>query len=155
MHIFATVSGLERWMNFMINAKKKEFRVIIAGGRTFTDYEKLSGEASNIIKANLDALGLNEEQVRIISGHAAGTDSLGERFATESGFNLTIFPANWVRFGKPAGCIRNQTMVDYATEEGNDNMLIAFWNGTSRGTRDMIDRAEKSGMDVFIVAYTE
>lgn len=134
---------------------KQELRIIIAGGRTFNDYDLLSIEASNLIKALIDSGHFTETDIRIISGHAMGADKLGERFATESGFNLTIFPANWVRLGKSAGYIRNQTMADYAKEGDHVGVLIAFWNGKSRGTKHMIDIAEGSGLQVRVVRYAD
>lgn len=132
-----------------------ELRIIIAGGRTFKDYEKLSVETSRIIKTLLEAYGCEEKNVRIVSGHASGADQLGERFAIDSGFDLTIFPANWLRYGKAAGCIRNETMADYATDGYYMGTLIAFWNGKSRGAKHMIETAENAAMDVIIISYED
>jgi len=52
---------------------------------------------------------------------------LGESYAKENNYKLTIFPANWDKFGKRAGYLRNEEMSDYA------DAVIAFWDERSRG----------------------
>jgi hypothetical protein len=119
-------------------------RVIIAGGRDFHDYPRL--------KAYMDCL-LEPitEPVEIVSGGANGADSLGERYARESGYKLKRFPANWDKYGKAAGPIRNKEMALYAAEV--TGVLVAFWDGESRGTYDMITRAEEYNLQVHTPRY--
>jgi hypothetical protein len=57
------------------------------------------------------------------------------------------FPANWDRHGKAAGGIRNTAMANYGTH------LIAFWDGESPGTRDMIAKAKRAGLKVLVIRY--
>lgn len=123
-----------------------EIRVIIAGGRDYTDYHRL--------KMYMDCLlePLDKSQIEIISGGAKGADSLGERYARESGYKLKRFPANWNKYGKAAGPIRNKEMALYAAEV--TGVLVAFWDGSSRGTYDMITRAEEYGLQVHIPKYS-
>lgn len=106
-----------------------EFKVIIAGSRNFNDYELLKEKTdkllSNKIKEGYD--------ITIISGGARGADKLGERYAKERGFNLIVCNADWDRYGKSAGYRRNVEMSKIG------DALIAFWNGQSRGTKNMID----------------
>lgn len=109
-------------------------KVIIAGSRTITDYA--------IVVAAIKASGF--EITEVVSGGAWGVDSLGEKWAYENGINKRVFMANWKTDGKRAGPIRNQRMSEYA------NALIAVWDGLSPGTRDMIARAEKLGLKVYI-----
>lgn len=66
---------------------------------------------------------------------------------------LVRFPANWAAFGKRAGYIRNEQMAKYAVEDGSCGMLIAFWDGKSRGTKHMIDLANKHGLKVHVVSF--
>lgn len=112
-------------------------KVIIAGGRDFDDYSQFV--------VGLDSAGFDITEV--VSGGAAGADRMGEIWADFTKTLLTRFPADWVTHGKAAGPIRNQQMVDYA------DALIAFWDGTSRGTRDIIQRARKKGIPLFIYRY--
>jgi ABC-type enterochelin transport system substrate-binding protein len=114
-------------------------KVIIAGGRNFRDYDKLKESCDNIL--------VNQKEVEIVSGTAAGADTLGERYAQEKGYEVKKFPAQWDLYGKSAGYKRNQQMAEYA------DGLIAFWDGKSRGTKHMIDIANKMGLKVRVVRY--
>jgi ABC-type enterochelin transport system substrate-binding protein len=114
-------------------------KVIIAGGRNFNDYNKLRESCDNIL--------VNQKDVEIVSGTAAGADTLGERYAQEKGYEVKKFPAQWDLYGKSAGYKRNQQMAEYA------DGLIAFWDGKSRGTKHMIDIATNKGLKVRVVRY--
>ena len=117
-------------------------RIIIAGSRNFTDYDKLEKEVLELVHTGFD-------NPIIISGTARGADQLGERFADNHGLQLVRMPADWEAYGKRAGYIRNARMADYASE--GDGMLIAFWDGESSGTKNMIELAEKKGLEVNII----
>ena len=110
------------------------YKVIIAGSRDFTDYELLCSFADQTLAG--------AEDVEIVSGGARGADALGERYARERGRRLKVFPADWKKWGAAAGPIRNAEMAAYA------DALIAFWDGRSAGTRDMIRKAEDRGLRV-------
>ena len=114
-------------------------KVIIAGSRNFNDY--------NLLKTSCDNLLTQFTNIEIVSGTARGADKLGERYAREKGYDIKEFPANWDKHGKSAGYIRNDEMAQYA------DMLIAFWDGTSKGTKHMIDLANKRSLKVEIVRY--
>ena len=120
-----------------------DLRIIVAGSRTFNDYDLLESTLSDYLKEN--------NNVTIISGAAKGADQLGERFARKYRYNLKYFPAQWDMYGKSAGPIRNRKMAEYAAEERG--VLFAFWDGKSRGTKSMIDLAKKSGLEVHVVRY--
>lgn len=77
-------------------------------------------------------------EVEIVSGGAPGVDTFAERYAKELGFPVKIFLPDWDRYGKGAGFIRNQQIVDHS------DVLAAFWDGSSRGTKDSIDKALKA-----------
>lgn len=128
-----------------------ELRIIIAGSRNFNDYEFLKREVLNIVKYD----NRPKEYVKIISGCARGADTLGEQFAKEYGLEVKKFPADWDGLGKRAGYVRNAEMAKYSVEDYNDGMLIAFWDGKSKGTKHMIDLANKHGLEVHVVNYKE
>lgn len=109
--------------------------LIIAGTRTFTDYDRLCTEVNKLL----------EQPTRILSGGAQGADALGERYAQEHGLGLWRFPADWSKHGRAAGPLRNALMVEHA------DALLAFWDGVSRGTKDVITKAHRKDMPVFIV----
>lgn len=137
---------------------KTVYRIIIAGSRDFNDYTKLKDES---LKAIYRTFGkIDKNNVTIISGHAKGADSLGERFAKEYGLNLQIFPADWDKHGRSAGFIRNKEMAAFAKGENAESsdetiqgMLIAFWDGESKGTKAMIELAKNKKMPVVVIKY--
>lgn len=81
----------------------------------------------------------------VVSGNARGADEMGEWWASENGIQIKLFPANWSKFGKAAGPIRNEEMAKYA------DCLVAFWDGKSKGTSNMLDLAEKYGLHIEVV----
>lgn len=88
---------------------------------------------------------MKPHEVEIVSGTARGADQLGEKFAKEKGCNLKQFPADWDAYGKSAGYRRNADMAKYA------DACVVFWDGVSKGTKHMIDLAEKAELDLKIV----
>ena len=116
-------------------------KLIIAGGRDFSN--------SDLMNEKLDYLLSNtpQNEIEIVSGCAKGADSMGERYAEIMGYAVKQFPANWDRDGKAAGPIRNREMAEYATH------LIAFHDGVSRGTANMIQVAKELGLKVRVVRY--
>ena len=115
------------------------FKVIIAGGRDYDDYETLSRICFGVLEA--------KEEVEIVSGGCSGADKLGERWGYENDHAIKVFPADWERHGKKAGPIRNWDMAQYA------DGLIAFWDGKSKGTKSMIAVAEKFELKVRVYKY--
>ena len=128
-----------------------ETRIIIAGSRTFNDYDLLNTQILRVLKE--ENISLNN--IRIISGHAKGADSLGEQFANNHNLNLTIIPADWEKYNKAAGNIRNEQMAKFATINNNKGILFAFWNGISSGTKNMIDIANEYNIQTYIIQYKE
>lgn len=90
---------------------------------------------------------MKTHNVIIISGHASGADSLGEKFAADHNLQCELFPADWEHHGKAAGPIRNAEMAEVT------DALIAFWDGQSRGTKSMIDLAKRKGLQVAVVRF--
>jgi hypothetical protein len=119
----------------------KNNRVIISGGRGFKNYEMLKEHVSYYI------LTLPPDDVEIVSGCAEGADTLGTQYAGEYHYAIKFFCADWKGLGKAAGPIRNKQMAEYATH------LIAFWDGKSKGTKNMIDEARAAGFKIRIVRY--
>lgn len=120
------------------------FRVIIAGTRFFSDYQLLCQKCDAILSAKRQ-----DSNIVVISGTARGADRLGERYARERGYQIRRFPADWDNDGNSAGPIRNAKMAD------NADALIAFWDGKSRGTRNMIETAEEKGLLVRTIMTTQ
>ena len=125
--------------------------IIIAGTRTYSDYDKLKQVCSDYI-SHLLKDGMSEiDGITIVSGMAHGADSLGLRFAKQCGMDCRTFPADWNTNGKAAGPIRNEEMAKFAVADGAYGVLIAFWDGKSKGTDSMIKLAEQYKLKVLIV----
>ncbi|SRR6266704_138249 len=116
-------------------------RVLVCGSRHFNDYAKLKTDVLNVLPV-VDYL-----DTTIISGHARGADTLGERLTEDMEWKCEVYPADWNKYGKAAGSIRNKQMLI----EGKPDMVIAFLAKDSRGTRNMIDQARKAGIEVHVV----
>ena len=123
----------------------KEYRIIIAGGRDFSDYDKLKDHVDKCINEVLTEH--RGSEIIIVSGKAKGADSLGERYAKEKGYKIAEYPADWKKFGRAAGMIRNKQMAE------NADALIAFWDSKSSGTKNMIDQAHRHCLHVSICKY--
>lgn len=118
------------------------FHCLIVGSRSYTDYASF--------KAKCDALLAEKTDIEIVSGGASGTDAMAERYAHELGCSLQIFPAEWSRYGKRAGYVRNREMHSYIStfpERG----VIAFWDGTSRGTAQSFALAKEFDNSIRVV----
>jgi hypothetical protein len=83
--------------------------------------------------------------VIIIHGNAEGADKLSAEVAKELGYTIESYPADWNTYGKAAGPIRNQLMI-----EQKPDLVIAFWDGISRGTADMLNKATKAKVNIQI-----
>lgn len=111
-------------------------RLIIAGPRDYYDQEKVFRD----IHTFQGKFGIDE----IISGEASGVDKLAEEYAFLHQIPFKLFQADWEKYGKAAGPIRNREMAEYA------NALLAFDKGT-KGTRNMIQMARKYHLRGIIV----
>ena len=109
---------------------QKEYRLVVAGSRGFDDYDRLAAE--------LDKYLAGRSNVTIVSGTARGADRLGERYAAEHNMRIERFPAEWGKYHKGAGPIRNQQMVQSA------DAVIVFWDNESTGTKNIIECARES-----------
>lgn len=136
----------------MMGGVMKELRIIVAGGRDFNDFPLLMNKCIGII-ATVTKEDNTIDKIRIVSGSARGADKLGEQYAQIAHYDVSRFPAAWDIYGKSAGYRRNADMAKFASEEGNIGILIAFWDGKSRGTKHMIDLAKRYGLDVYVVNY--
>ena len=114
----------------------KTVRLIVAGSRTVTDRAYVFAELDRMTENLLTP----RNRVSIISGDARGADTLGREWAESKGLPVEHFPALWDQYGKRAGMIRNKVMANHGTH------LIAFWDGISPGTRQMIDVAKTFGL---------
>lgn len=112
-------------------------KLIVAGCRDYFNFDYIS--------QTLDRLSLDPKKVEFVNGGANGVDAMARKYAGLKGFNIRLFPADWNNLGKRAGPIRNKQMAEYGTH------LIAFWDGISKGTENMISLAKERDLTVLII----
>ena len=115
-------------------------RVLVSGDRNWTDRK--------YIEDVLSAFAAMVPIEVLIEGEAGGVDVMARDWADSHYVQVAPYPAQWRTFGKRAGPIRNQQMLD----EGKPDIVIAFhpqiWD--SKGTRDMMTRALRAGIPVHL-----
>lgn len=116
-------------------------KVIIAGGRDFYNYK--------LLEQAVQKSGLFMDIDTIICGEARGADYLGKKYARRNNIPVLSFPADWDKYGKRAGFIRNVEMAEAG------DALIAMWDGVSKGTKHMIDTATIYKLEIYIEMYEE
>ena len=114
-------------------------KLLVCGDRRLVDAALVSGS----IEEETSGCG----RLFVIVGDSRGADNLARRWALDHADSFEEFEADWWRFGKRAGPMRNQRMID----EGKPDRALAFWDGKSPGTKDMITRAVHAGVAVRIV----
>lgn len=123
-------------------------KAIIAGNRDFNSDAIFDSTMSWLLPEH------DYVDLEIISGGCTGADAMAEAYAKKRNIPLKVFPADWKKYGKYAGPIRNEEMAVYASSDEDDwGILIAFWDGKSRGTKNMIDMAFKYGLDVHVIMW--
>ena len=108
-------------------------KLAVIGSRGFSDYELLCQELD---KYQVDC---------IISGGAKGADQLAARYAQERKIDLVEHLPEYSKYGRRAPLVRNKLIAD------DSEILIAFWDGVSRGTAFTIDLARRQGKKVIVV----
>jgi hypothetical protein len=119
--------------------RRENVKLIIAGGRDFTDRAVLEAIANKATSIS----GVSE----VVYGGARGADACGAFWARDHDIPVVSFPAEWDKYGKSAGYRRNVDMAIYA------DALLAFWDGESKGTKHMIDIAKDQGLLIKVYNY--
>ena len=115
--------------------------IAIIGDGDFNDYA--------LLKTKLDEIRQVYPTIdRAVSGGARGTDQLGEQYARAHGMWMQIFRPDWARYGRGAALLRNTDIINAA------DIIVAFWDGKSRGTQDSIQKARQQGKILFAYDYS-
>ena len=118
------------------------YKIAIGGCRNFNNY--------NVFKEFVnECISSFKGEIIIISGKCRGVDCMAERYAAEKSLGLELFPAEWKKYGRSAGPIRNKVMVQRA------DIVIAFWDGKSKGTKSLINNAKVMGKVLYIKNITQ
>lgn len=111
-------------------------KVLVCGSRTWDDRYTVAWRLAQFPR-----------DTEIIHGAARGADEAASDAAFALGFAQTGYPANWDEHGKAAGLIRNQEMI----EREQPDLVLAFWDGKSKGTMHTVALARKRNIRVEIV----
>jgi hypothetical protein len=121
-------------------------RVVITASRSWTN--------TALIRDRLSRL---PSGTTIVHGGAPGGDTIADAEARALGLTVEVWPANWERYGRGAGVIRNLDMLDSTPQQPTSDpppppdLVVAFWDGKSRGTKHTIDSAERRGLPTDVV----
>lgn len=126
-----------RIINIFSEVRVNKLKVIVCESRTFNNYK--------FLKKKMDKILPRFDNVEIVSGGCKGPDKLCEKYAEQNDLDKTVFKPNWEEYGKSAGPIRNSEMADYA------DATVAFWNGQSSGTKDMIKKSKNKDLQLRII----
>ena len=113
--------------------------LIVAGSRSFKDYDRMAKDLDYLLSKK------DPEDIEIVHGGCAtGADALAAQYAAARGYRVTVFEAHWKAFGRAAGPMRNDEMAMYG------HALVAYWDGESAGTKNMIRCARLRGLRVVV-----
>jgi predicted Rossmann fold nucleotide-binding protein DprA/Smf involved in DNA uptake len=115
-------------------------KIGVVGGRNFDNYDYFKKCMDQLIST------INEE-ISFVSGGAKGADSMAEYYAKEIGVVCDVYKPDYSKFGRAAPMVRNGDIVN------NSDMIVAFWDGISGGTKNSIDRARKQNKQVIIYRF--
>ena len=111
-------------------------RILFCGDRNWTNYKVICDVMAEFYPD------------LVIEGEANGADRISREVAEEFGIQVLRFPADWEKYGRAAGPIRNTQMLN----EGNPDMVVAFHDDimASKGTKNMVNQALQRGLEVRI-----
>lgn len=131
-------------------------RILVCGSRNFGN-PSIIGKPKEVFLKEYKFIYYTLDQVRdefitqdlfLMTGGANGVDMVAINWAESKGLDWKVYPADWERWGKSAGPIRNKQMLD----DGRPDLVIAFSGG--HGTNNMIDQAKAAGITVRKISYT-
>lgn len=110
-------------------------RVLITGSRTWTDFETITTALAE----------LGENHVLISGNCPQGADLMCEKAAEKLGWALELYPADWDKFGKSAGFIRNEIMVNKSPD-----ICLAFIHNKSKGATGTVNLSKKAEIPTMV-----
>lgn len=124
----------------MKDQKKKIVNIAVLGSRTYSNEKYIVDNILEVLKKEE----LSIESIVVFSGGAKGVDTIAVKSMKEMGARVNEIIPNWKKFKKSAGIIRNQKIVNEA------DIVIAFWDGRSRGTKHSINLAKKYRRKLYV-----
>jgi hypothetical protein len=127
-------------------SEKDEFRVLMCGDRNWTKRDPIRRALVFVLWSM--ALWIPRRDIVVIHGAARGADTIAGEIAEKMGFQVRSFSADWNRYGRAAGPIRNREML-----AADPHVAFAFHSDldNSKGTKDMVSIAEAAGVEVQVI----
>lgn len=122
-------------------------KIGIVGSRTANDYSKLKNLMFSTFYRGHGLEDPLNHNYAIVSGGASGADTLGKCFAHDTKTTYIEFPADWDKHGRSAGFVRNEYIVN------NSDIIIALWDGQSKGTQHTLNLAKAQKKPTFIIYF--
>lgn len=121
-------------------------KVLVTGDRNYSDREKVKEILTTLVQLN-SSMG-DHNEIILLHGAAKGADTLAGEVGASLDFRVVAIPADWERYGRAAGPIRNRQMLDEQPD-----LVIAFHDDieNSKGTKDCLMEAERRGIDSILV----
>lgn len=117
-------------------------KLIVAGGRDFVNTQVMITVLMDLVEK-----GKIDPNPELVCGMARGADMLAYSLWANHNMKIHTFPADWKAHPRSAGYIRNADMGNFA------DVLVAFWDGKSKGTKHMIDYMRKLNKPVYVIGY--
>ena len=117
-------------------------KIGIVGSRSL-DLENVKNHMFSFLNGKRDKID------EIVSGGAAGPDTFAYEYVMANGGKFTLYRPDWKKYGKSAGFKRNVLIVN------DSDVIIAFWDGASRGAKHSIDYAIRHGKKVIVFIFDE
>ena len=117
-------------------------KLIVAGGRDFVNTQVMITVLMDLVEK-----GKIDPNPELVCGMARGADMLAYSLWANHNMKIHTFPADWKTHPRSAGYIRNAEMGNFA------DVLVAFWDGKSKGTKHMIDYMRKLNKPVYVIGY--
>lgn len=119
-------------------------RLLITGSRTWDNIDYIRSIFTTLGEEICDS-------ITLVSGACpTGADRLGEIVATELGWGVELYPADWNTYGKRAGFVRNSQMVDT-----NPDLMVAFIHNKSKGASMTVNLGKKKGLPIKVHNWTD
>ena len=123
---------------------QNSYTIAVVGSRGYENEEEFFRLMDRLL-ASFD----DSQKISLVSGGAAGADSLAESYAQARGVGIDVIEADWSRYGKSAGFVRNKDIWKRA------DFGIAFWDGESKGTKHSFDLARNLGKTLVVYDYVQ
>ncbi len=150
--VFDKEDYLDDWERDLAAPRKiasgKPYKILVCGGRHFEAYGLLKVVLGKLIKK----FHIDISKSEIVSGHCQGADMLGEKYAEEYNIPIKRFPADWAKYKRKAGPIRNKQMIDYISGFEN-KLVVAFTSINTVGTRNTMMLARKNNIPIVEIPF--